>query len=228
MAVTTKIQPIDRDLIIRLTGTPDERSAMLAGFARDKLAEGEEQNRLVLGRVPPHQTYVDQTLGASEDSVKPDGVIVYEFELMGDALSWIGEQLQIHSPIGSGRDPHPGLYMRSHIVLADGVEIEADGILPNAAQFVFLNTTPYSRKIEKGQSPQAPDGVYEAVASLAASRFGNAATIRFSFWEAPSGGVADWAQTPSARSLARERRGGNPNQHTEWLTRQPAIVVTPR
>jgi hypothetical protein len=140
MVVSAKLQPIDRDLIVRLTGTATQRSAMLADFARDKLAEGEEQNRLVLGRVPPHTTYVDQMLGVSEDSVKPDGVIVYEFELSSDALQWIGEQLQVHSPIGSGRDPHPGLYMRSHTLFADGTEVPEGSAIPQAGEYVFFPT----------------------------------------------------------------------------------------
>jgi len=56
---------------------------------------------------------------------------------------------------------------------------------PPAQEYVFVNTTPYARKIEgnKGRppsSPQAPDGVYQAVATLA-RKFSNVAKVTFSY-----------------------------------------------
>ena len=53
-----------------------------------------------------------------------------------------------------------------------------------AEEYVFINTQPYARKIEgtggRRMAPQAPDGVYQAVATLAQRRFGNIARITFS------------------------------------------------
>jgi hypothetical protein len=54
-----------------------------------------------------------------------------------------------------------------------------------AQQYVFVNTDPYARKIEGTKqkppsSPQAPDGVYQAVATLA-RKFSNLAKITFSY-----------------------------------------------
>ena len=48
-----------------------------------------------------------------------------------------------------------------------------------ADEYVFINTVPYARKIERGSSSQAPDGVYQAVAMLARDRFGNVARITY-------------------------------------------------
>src|ERR1700730_8105367 len=109
MGVTTKVQPFDRNLIIRLTGSPEERSAEFAAAAREILAETEANNAAALGHVPPHVTIVDGVRGASEDQVRPDGTIVYEFELVSDVLGWIADQLELHSPVGGGDDPHSGL-----------------------------------------------------------------------------------------------------------------------
>jgi hypothetical protein len=215
MTVTTRVQPIDRDLIIRLVGSPEERSAEFAAFARETLAEAEKTNEAVLGHVPPHKTFVDGAEGASEDRVRPDGVIVYEFELVTDALVWIGEQLAVHSPVKTGR------YQKSHVLFADGTEVPDGSDVPQAAEYVFVNLQPYSRKLEK------IDGIYEGVAAIASSRFGNQARISFSYFSVPDGAVGAYAQTASARALA-DRHSRHGNRAAEWLTRQPAITVKPR
>jgi hypothetical protein len=176
MAVRARIEPIERDLTIAFPDDfgPAARSKAFAGFAREALADAQDRNRQVLGSVPPHETFVDGRRGANEDSVKPDGVIVYEFDLVDEVFEWIDAMLVLHSPVKSGR------YAKSHVFLADG--IEADPLKPPPAQeWIFVNTQPYSRKVERGQSPQAPDGVYDTVAVLAQRRFGNLARIRFTY-----------------------------------------------
>lgn len=239
MSVAVKFQPIDRDLIIRLTGTPQDRSRMFAGFAREKLAEAEQQNATVLGHVPPHKTFVDGSLGGSEDSVKPDGVIVYEFEIVSDALIWIGEQLKANSPVGSGRDPHPGLYKESHRLFADGTEVPIGQDVPPAAEYVFSTSLPYSRKIEHGSSPQFPDGVYEVVAALARTRFSNSVKIEFTYrglvgLSSGSGLLVNPLMDPTRSNVhVRDRRGrfvsqGGPKAYNQSDVRWPVIVVTPR
>lgn len=216
MTVSTKVQPIDRNLVVQLTGTDATRSAMLADFAREQLAEAEQTNEAALGHVPAHQTFVDGRLGASEDSVKPDGVILYEFELTSDALTWISEQLAAASPVGSGSDRHAGLYQHSHMLFADGVQVDPDGEIPGASEYVFVDSLPYSRKIEVGESRQAPDGVYEAVATLAQQRFSKSLDIRFTY-RAPENGVS----SASSGGSRRRRRTSHASD-----SRQPAIVVT--
>ena len=91
----------------------------------------------------------------------------------------------------------------------------------------MLNAQPYARKIERGQSDQAPDGVYEGVATLAKRRFGNVAFVGFGYRSFPGGAVGKWAQTASAARLVKKVRGGNPRTHEDWLTRQPAIIIDP-
>lgn len=218
MPVTVKVDPIDRDIAVMLAEdlSPQARSATLAEFARGALADGEAQNQQALGVIPPFDTFVDGTQGKSEDQVSPAGVIVYTFRLIGDVLTFVDEQLIAHSPVKSGR------YARSHTLYADGIETEPDNPDP-ASEYVFLNLQPYARKIEKGLSPSAPEGVYEGVATLAQGRFGNVAKISFDYRSPAGGAVADWAKTPSAAKSARaHHRVSNPQ---DWLTRQPAIVI---
>ena len=48
-----------------------------------------QQNKQALGVVPPYKTYVDGREGAPLASVKPDGIIRVEFQLVNEALAWI-------------------------------------------------------------------------------------------------------------------------------------------
>lgn len=228
MAVSTKIDIITRDVELSLLqeASPEGRSKALAQYARQSLAEAQEINRRSSGYVPNHQTVVDGRKGASEDSVRPDGTIVYEFALFAEMLMWIHEMLVKHSPVLKGH------YAKAHVLTADGEAIDITGDIPDATEFAFVNVQPYARKIERGQSKQAPDGVYEAVAAMARARYGNLSRIRFSFRSPNFGMIRWWAGTttlsgpdwkPGTRSRVRALRGA---EQREWLTRQPAIVIT--
>ena len=180
MALKTKVQPISRDLELFLAEDlgAKARSAMLAAFAVETIEEAKQQNKQALGSVPPYEVFVDGREGAPLTSVKPDGVIRAEFELVNEALTWIYEQLEIHSPRLTGQ------YASSHVLFADGTETSVTNPAP-AQEYTFVNTTPYARKIEGTKrrppsSPQAPDGVYQAVATLA-RKFSNIAKISFSY-----------------------------------------------
>lgn len=198
MAVRARVEPLERDLSILFPDTfsPEARSKAFAAFAREALEDAQEQNRQALGSVPPHETFVDGRRGAPLESVKPDGVIVFEFELVTETFEWVEAMLILHSPQRSGR------YAKSHVFLADGVEADPTQA-PPAQEWAFVNRQPYSRKIERGLSPQAPEGVYQVVATMAQQRFGNLVKVRYTF---------------------RRLIGGGKGK----TDRQPAIVITPR
>lgn len=183
MAVRTRVEPIDKDidLIIRKDLSPEALSATLAQFAFEEIEEAKEINRRSIGVVPPYTVWVDGKKGAPLASVKPDGIIIAEFELVQELLSWIHEQLQKHSPVKSG------LYARSHELFADGVQVENPNDAPQADEYVFLNTQRYARKIERGASAMAPQGVFQVVAKLAQGKFGNVARTTFTFRTVISG-----------------------------------------
>jgi hypothetical protein len=177
MPVSARITSTGKDISVLLDEalSPKAQSAALAGFAREKLHEAEEQNRRALGRVPDHETVVDGRREAPLETVKPDGVIVFEFELLTDLFVWIADQLEKHSPRKSGA------YAASHTFFADGAEANPANPPPASDEWAFVSTVPYARKIERGRSRQAPDGVYEVVAALAQRRFGNQAKIDFTY-----------------------------------------------
>lgn len=222
MAVRSRIDPINRDIELFLTEDlgPAARAAALADYARDQLAEAQATNRAALGYAPGHDTYVDGRRETNLNTVRPDGVITFDFDLLNDLFGWIDLQLVKHSPVKDGD------YRRSHLLLADGVAIDPNGMIPEAREYVYINTQPYARKIERGLSNQAPDGVYQVVAELAKRRFGNIAQIRFSYRVPLFGEIDAWAA--KTKMQRAERPGLKGERRAEWLRRQPAIVITRR
>lgn len=223
MTVKTKIEPFSRDIDLVFSDmlSPKAISTRIAEVARGELVRAQNLNRAALGYLPKHATFVDRRPEAPLESVRPDGgEIVFEFELLETALVVIAEMLNKASPYRKGG------YTASHALFADDTEVVPGEIPPNASQYAFTSTVPYARKIERGLSDQAPEGVYQVVATLAASRFGNIARIRFGYKSVPFGAIGGWAGSGSAKALARRVRGGDPNKHPEWLTRQPAIIIT--
>jgi hypothetical protein len=218
------------ELLISRTLSPEARQKIAAREARKILAEAQAANARVLGKTPPHKEYVDGRLGAPLESVNPDmGHITFDFSLIGEMLAWIDRKLFENSPVGSPPDdPHPGLYRGSHILLADGVEIdyEPGKRVPEAQNFTFVNTVPYARKIERGHSSQAPDGVYEVVADMAKRRFGNIANIRFTFATIVGGDgeLWDWA----ARNASKQPTARKQAAQYDKNVRNPAISITLR
>jgi len=212
VGLSVRITPVRRDLDVMFKqGIGDKaQSAILATFALEKIEEAKQQNKQALGVVPPYKIYVDGRQGAPLTSVKPDGVIRVEFQLVIEALAWIFEQLQRHSPVLTGQ------YANSHELFADGIQVDNPNMAPPAEEYVFLNTQPYARKIEgdlsrEPSSKQAAEGVYEAVATLAQGKFGSRlAKIRFSY------------RTPIGGQIAGGPVGDRSTRRT------PAIIVTLR
>lgn len=189
MALKIKIDPIERVTAASIRSDldlPEQRRA--AGeFARQGIAEADQVNRRVLGRVPPRTITVDGRQGAPLESVKPDGgSIIVEYELVGDVLRWIAGALRERSPVVSGK------YRDSHTLFADGRETKIGEQIPSGVtEFVFLNTQPYSRKIEIAKTKagrafviRVPNRIYERTAKDARGRFSNMAKISFA-WRAP-------------------------------------------
>jgi hypothetical protein len=210
MALAARVQPFERDLQLLLDDlvSPEQRSAALAEFAREEIDKAKAINARALGQVPPLKIFVDGHEGAPLTSVRPTGIIVADFQLVNELLEWIDLQLLLHSPMKTGR------YMRSHRLFADGLQVQIEGRIPAnvpaANEYVFINIVPYARKIERGSSTQAPEGVYQVVAVLAQRRFGNLARISFSYRTAIGGGII----------------GGKLGNRAEQ--RNPAIVVRQR
>lgn len=219
MPVAARIESIERDIQVMFAAdlSPEAQSKALASFAREGLAEAQAQNRAVLGVVPPHESYVDGTRSEALETVRPNGVIVFEFEMLTDIFAWIGKALVEASPVKSGR------YADSHLFLADGVIVPPGAQVPQATEYAFVNSQPYARKIDRGLSDQAPDGVYQVVAAMAQRRFGNIASVLFGYEALQTGAIHDWAG--SARGASWAKRHRRVRDAGEWLRKQPAIFI---
>lgn len=202
--------------------SPEAQSQIFAEFAGQVIDDAKQQNQKVLGKVPPYTVAVDGRLGAPLSSVKVGGQVFVEFELVFEAITWIGDMLRKFSPVKTGR------YQASHVLLADNVAVDEGAVPPLAETYSFVNVQPYARKIETGKQKPRPDGVYQAVATLAkaSSKFGNVAKIRFSYITPQFGAIDTWASSPAGAAWAQQKSRRRKELHGEWLRRQPAIIVT--
>jgi hypothetical protein len=173
----TVIEPLDLQAFLAEDVSAEATSALIAQFAEDQLAEVQAVIAEALGHTPPVLQIVDGVKYAALDRVKPQGMIVFDFDLILDLFVWIYDLLEAVSPMLSGR------YAASHEFYADGVL--ADPAEPPAAKvYQFMSAVPYAGEIEgedgTPESKQAPNGVYQVVAVMAAARYPNAA-VEFAF-----------------------------------------------
>lgn len=190
-----------------------------AMMAREAIDSASAQNRRVFGADVPHKEFVDGREGAPLDSVNPHGRIDAEWQMMDEAVRWVLEELRRTSPVKDGD------YRASHVVVIDGVASDGDMLPSLFDEVAIMSTVPYARKIERGLSNQAPDGVYEVLAAVAKRRFGNVARIKFSYRSPLFGGVDTWAASDSAARLAMKHK--RKKGASDWLRRQPAIIISP-
>jgi hypothetical protein len=234
MAVKTKIDPIARDieLIVSDSLSPAGQRKAVAAFAQNAINEADQTNRQVLGRIPPRTITVDGSAGARLDSVDPRrGSIIVEWELVNDVLIWIGNALRDRSPRVSGA------FREGWTLLADGVEVGAEAQTPIADIYTYVNTVPYSRKIEIGKTKsgrdfviQVPNRIAERTAKDAQSKFGNLAKIKSMFITLNSGYVLK--QNQASRSFTSGKLRVSKHQRTDRVSGSaityPAVIVTLR
>jgi len=173
---------VDIQIMIQENLSPKAQSLFMAQVARGELADAIAINTRALGSVPKYETFVDGRQSAVFENVRPTGSILITFELLQEIMAWIGAELVQHSPVGG---PPAPAYASNHKFFADGQQIDPGGPIPPAMIYMFANVVPYARKIERGESAQAVDGVYQAVATLAQAKFGKAAKIRFNYVAIP-------------------------------------------
>ena len=157
--------------------------------------------------------------------------MTYIFRYLGmqDIVGFALETLKARSPVGSGRDPHPGLYRDSHLVFLNGHVVPDVKAFRRGDQINISNPVPYARKLEIGNATvQAPLHVYEDAALIVADRFGNRAAVKFTFMPVRFGDVSAYAHSLAGQAAGRRVRGRNAKGLAEWLVRQPALEIRAR
>lgn len=160
---------------------------------------------------PTVTTIVDGRTGATEESVKPFGVIAYRFQYWTEILRATVEFAQSISPVQSG------LYRSSWFAMADGVLVADLDHPPEAREYIVSNDQPYSRVIEVGkQGKKFRAGVHVAdkTAKAMQMRFGNSVAFQVRFIDLTGAGSGKASPVP-------------------WVTRRgnrvtyPSIVLRP-
>lgn len=147
---------------------------------------------------------VDGSVGAPEEAVKPNGVIVYQYQRIEVAVLAAMDVLRQVSPVASGayRDAHT-IYVNGQAQLTTLPTMTADD------DVIITNLEPYARKIEVGHMHMAVSGtdhVYQHAQQVIASRFGNQVKVIFAMRPAPQGGyVLKGSFSRGVGSQARKR-----------------------
>lgn len=200
---------------------PERRRLVVTAAARETLQKAEAAYRAATGHDPATTMLVNGQPAASLAGLDPDrGEAAFRFGRAADALAWIHAQIVAHSPRLTGR------YAGSHVLLADGRQVDVANP-PPAARYMFVNLQPYSKKIERGASRSAPDGVYEGVAAMADRQFGNSVRVAFGY-ESPLLGYIPGARNRAERNALRGQPLRIAGMRLERSTRVPAITVTVR
>ena len=154
--------------------------------------------------------FVDGAKGAPEEAVKPNGVIVYEYNRLGEVVQFTLDTLFDRSPVDSGA------YRKSHMLFVDGHPVRNLANWREGQEVVILNTVPYARKIEQGRMKMRVSGtsrVYQTAARIVRRRYGNLASIYFTYRSALG---LNYVAMPGGDRAGHDR---------ETATRVPAIVL---
>lgn len=152
--------------------------------------------------------------------------IEYRYSYADGVVQFALQTLRDKSPVGSGDDPHPGLYRDSHMVFVDGRGVQDVRDWRPGQTIHISNPEPYSRKIESGgMKMRVPGHVYEFAVPIINARFGNSFNIKFVFMPVTFGSNQAWAERTGMQRAGRKM---STRARAEWLTRQPAIEITAR
>jgi hypothetical protein len=200
------LKEINRQLFLATQDiAPENVAKELASYAKRSLSEviqsGEGSDI--------YERYVNGRFGASEESVRPPGPIVYIFNWWKEIIEFGIAALVQRSPEKSGR------YKRSWFAMVDGRHVVDFDRLPTGAVVYLTNNQPYSRKIEVGHMRMSvPPGVVEDCALTIKRRFANTYDIKATMITHPNGyilkGVFSRGIRPQARKkLRKDTRAGS-------------------
>lgn len=206
---------ISRKVSIQLGGIMDPRARALlvanhARRIRDELISKGEASET-------YRTIVDGRVGLPEESVKPGGVIVYRFSLLGQAATFALAYARERSPIGP-----TGRYRSSWVAMVNNLPWTArfSDIPPNA-ELVIVNSAPYHRKIHVGAIRTVGYNLVDDLRRAVRTRFTNLdANVAF----VELSGVIEGFETPYRLKLDWGRAGRRVGDRITY----PALVIKTR
>jgi len=210
MTVSARMETFDRELELLIDEelSPEAFSREFGKAARQIIEKQDAENDRAAGRDVRYKTFVDGR--QSKDLEKAKTRIVAEWDLGTTIFQDIMMLLRNASPVLKGE------YRDSISLFHNNRQVSISNSLASTGEYFFAATVPYARKIERGVSSQAPNGVFEAVAAVASKRFGNIARIRFTFRDAIDSSEKYYIARRSGRKAA-----GSAVRNS----RQPVILV---
>lgn len=204
-----------------MADTFDSVVADVKVLTQQQIAEtAKAQNAAIVGDMPHPLNvvrHVDGVLGAAESTVKPDGVIVYDYGRLDQVADFALDTVRQLSPVDSGD------YVRSHVLMLNGQVVVDFSTWKPGDRITISNPLAYVRKIEIGKKGyRAHAHVYEKAEQIVSRRFGNVARVIFDFERAPDGAIFDWAK----KSSMSHREHASTASREQWLTNQPTLVIT--
>lgn len=197
----------ERELKIATAGLePEQVNALLARFAREELAKV-----LSAGASPQYERFVNGRRGASEDTVKAPGPIVYVFTNWPLVIEAAIEELKRRAPRKSGR------YANSFVVVANQHPVTDYATISADAEVIILNRQPYTRKLETVQAG-AGQRMFDTLLSLR-RRFRDGFKFESRFLDV-RGGVA-----PGVPYILKHSAGRRKDRQAGMPISYPAIVI---
>lgn len=141
---------------------------------------------------------VDGVRGAPEEAVKPNGLIVYQYQRLDAVIEFALEILRALSPVASGR------YRGAHTVLINGAPVAWPAVVQSGDAVMISNAEPYARKIELGHMTMnvpGSDHVYQQAQQIVQSRFAAAARVNFAMVDVPA--FSYWLRRSQRREKGR-------------------------
>lgn len=161
--------------------------------------------------------------GSILNNIYGSDVVAERRKEMQEVVDFAMETLRSHSPVGSGRDPHPGLYRDSHTLFVNGNDVKDLASWKTGDEIEISNPVPYARVIEVGDGKfRVPHNVYDLASEAVANKYYEIAKIGMTYMPVRFGAVEQWAKlrgTFGSRQRFSTRRG------MEWLARQPALII---
>jgi len=172
--------------------------------------------------------FVDGMQGAPEESARADGRIVYQYSRIEEVVKFALATLREVSPVLSGA------YKDAHEIFLNGKTVVDVSEYQAGDDLMITNLLPYSRKIEVGKMKMRVAGtskVYQQARRIVMNRFGNSASVEFTYRANISGRAVDQAKTATKK---RKAAAGSfetalaPGVHNRADMRYPCLVIRER
>ncbi|MDI4231450.1 hypothetical protein OZ411_01305 [Bradyrhizobium sp. Arg237L] len=150
--------------------------------------------------------------------------VSYWFFSMRALAEFALQTLRDLSPVGSGDDPHIGLYRASHLLFLNGQVVEDASAWKPGDQLGISNPVPYARLIEVGilrMRVSGTDRVYQQAETIIRSRYGNVIDVKFTYMPVRF-------TSASAATTFRRIEGKDADTRASSLKEQPALLITQR